>query len=90
MDGEDPPINGAVLVECKKLDPVASLSEESEKGGLYSNAQNGVQMHNNLEFLDHSQPEDGTLLFTDNASSHGLLTKLMKPTQAKAWDMHYY
>ena len=24
-DGEDPPINGAVLVECKKLDPVTLI-----------------------------------------------------------------
>ena len=49
-DNEDPPINGAVLVECKKLDPVASSSAESETGGLYSNAQNGVPMRNDLEF----------------------------------------
>ena len=33
-DGEDPPINGAVLVKCKKLDPVALSSTESETGGL--------------------------------------------------------
>ena len=78
QDNEDPPINGAVLVECKKLDPVALSSVESETD-LYSNAQNGVPMHNDLEFLDHSQPKDGTTLVTDNASSHGLLKKLMKP-----------
>ena len=84
-DNKDPPINGAVLVECKKLDPV-----ESETGGLYSNAQNGVPMRNDLEFLDHSQPKDGTTLVTDNASSHGLLTKLMKPKRAKALDMQYH
>ena len=29
LDGEDPPINEAVLVKCKKLDPVALLSAES-------------------------------------------------------------
>ncbi|GFH47516.1 hypothetical protein CTEN210_03991 [Chaetoceros tenuissimus] len=89
-DGEDPPLNGAVLVECKKLDPVASSSAESETGGLYNNAQNGVPMRNDLEFLDHPQPDDGTPLVTDNASSHGLLTKLMKPKRAKAWDMRYH
>jgi hypothetical protein len=83
-------MNGAVLVECKKLDPVASSSAESETGGLYSNAQNGVPMRNDLKFLDHQQPEDGTPLVTDNASSHGLLTKLMKPKRAKAWDMRYH
>ncbi|GFH59506.1 hypothetical protein CTEN210_15982 [Chaetoceros tenuissimus] len=89
-DGEDPPLNGAVLVKCKKLDPVASSSAESETGGLYSNAQNGVPMRNDLEFLDHPQPDDGTPLVTDNASSHGLLTKLMKPKRAKEWDMRYH
>mgnify|MGYP001256489781 FL=1 len=47
-------------------------------------------MRNDLEFLDHPQPYDGTPLVTDNASSHGLLTKLMKPKRAKAWDMRYH
>ena len=65
-------------------------SAESETGGLYSNEQNGAPMCTNLEFLDHPKPKDGTPLVTDNTSSHGLLTKLMKQKRAKDWDMRYH
>jgi hypothetical protein len=82
--------NGAILVECKKLDPVATSAAEAETGGLYINAQNAVPIRNDCEFLGHPQPATGTPLVTDNASAHGILTKLMKPRRSKAWDMRYH
>ena len=79
-----------ILVEGKKLDPIAFSSAKSETGGLYNNTQNGVPMQNDLEFLDHQQPKDGTPFVTDNESSHGPLTKLMKPSQAKVCNMCHH
>ncbi|GFH62123.1 hypothetical protein CTEN210_18599 [Chaetoceros tenuissimus] len=91
-DGEDPPLNGAVLVECKKLDPVASSSAKSETGGLYSNAQNGVPMRNNLEFLDHPQPIDKHLYLQQQDSARIALAstekrhhEVTKELLAKKW-----
>ena len=36
------------------------------------------------------QPKDGCPLITDNLTSQGILTKLIKPRKSKTWDMPYH
>jgi len=38
----------------------------------------------------HPQPEKGSPIVTDNLTSQGILTKLIKPRKSKTWDMRYH
>ena len=86
-----PMANGPVLTECKTLRSVVSSSAEAETGGTFANAQHVIPMKHILETVfRHPQPAKGSPIVTDNLTSQGILTKLIKPRKSKTWDMRYH
>ena len=85
-----PTHNGPILTECKTLKRVVSSAAEAESGGTFENAQNIIPMAWILKnVLSHPQPALGSPIITDNLTSRGFLTKLIKPRKSKTWDMCY-
>jgi hypothetical protein len=65
-----------------------SSAAEAELGALFINAKTAISMQQTLIELSHPQPR--TLLQTDNATAHALLTKKILPNALKAMDMHFH
>ena len=86
---KDPPINGAIWVECRTLPIVASSAAEAETGALFLNAQRIIPIRIMLEEIGHPQPGP-TPLKTDNSTAVGFCNKTIKQKQSKAWDMRYH
>ena len=85
-----PTHNGPILTECKTLKRVVSSAAEAETGGTFENAQNVIPMAWLLKnVFSHPQPALGSPIITDNLTSRGILTKLIKPRKSKTWDMRY-
>jgi hypothetical protein len=57
-------------------------------GGLYINAQTTIPIRDTLIAIGHPQPP--TPIKTDNSTSLGIATSLMKPKRSKTWDMRYH
>ena len=51
---------------------------EGETGSLYAGCQRAVPMTVTLEELGHKQPASGTPAFTDNSTTHGIVTATMR------------
>ena len=84
-------MNGAVLIECKGLKNVVSSTAEAETGGIFHTSQTAIPIARILtHVLKHPQPADGTPIVTDNATSKGIITKLIKPRKSKTWDMRHH
>jgi hypothetical protein len=83
-----PTPNGPFHTECKALRRVVSSAAESETGGAFENAQHLIPIKYICEkIFNHPQPKDGSPLITDNSTSHGIATRLIKPRRSKTWDM---
>jgi len=82
-----PTPNGPFHTECKALRRVVSSAAESETGGAFENAQHLIPIKYICEkIFNHPQPKDGSPLITDNSTSHGIATRLIKPRRSKTWD----
>ncbi len=84
----DPPLNGAITVECSALRNVVSSAAEAETGGIFKNGQKAVAIREDLIAIGHPQPP--TPLKTDNRTSRDIITSLCKPKKSKSWDMRYH
>ena len=86
-----PTPNGPILTTCEALRNVVSSAAEAETGGSFKSAQHIIPIKRKLEnVFGHPQPKDGCPLITDNLTSQGILTKLIKPRKSKTWDMRYH
>jgi len=86
-----PKMNGAILITCKDLQGVVCSAAEAETGGIFNNVQSSIPIARILiHVLKHPQPELGTPIVTDNVTSKGIITKLIKPRKSKTWDMRYH
>ena len=83
-----PPLNGAILIECKTLKHVVASAAEAETGGLFHNAQTGLIVRQALSDLGHPQPP--TSLKTDNSTANSFVHNNMKQKRSKSWDMRYH
>ena len=83
-----PPLNGAILIECKTLKHVVASAAEAETGGLFHNAQTGLIVRQALSDLVHPQPQ--TSLKTDNSTANSFVHNNMKQKRSKSWDMRYH
>ena len=83
-----PPLNGAVLVECKTLRHVVASAAEAEVAGIFHNAQIAVLVRRMLRALDHPQPP--TPIKTDNSTANGFIHNNIHQKRSKSWDMRYY
>jgi hypothetical protein len=83
--------NGPFHTECKGLRCVVSSAAEAETGGSFENGQNLVPIRRICErVFNHPQPKKGNPLITDNSTSRGILTHLVKPRRSKTWDMRHW
>ena len=70
---------------------MVSSAAEAETGGAFENALNLVLIRRICEnVFNHPQPKEGSPLITDNSTSTGILTKLIKPRRSKSWDMRHH
>ena len=67
----DPPLNGAIHIECKTLRHVVSSPAEAEVGGVFHNAQIAIPIRTILHALNHPQPP--TPIKTDNSTAYGFI-----------------
>jgi hypothetical protein len=90
MAGKDkiPINNGAVLNILQIIRAIMSSAVEAELGALFINAQTAVSMQQTLIELGHPQPR--TMIQTDNATAHALLTNKILPKALKAMDMRFH
>jgi hypothetical protein len=65
-----------------------SSAAEAELDALFINAKTAVSIQQTLIELGHPQP--CTLIQTDNATAHALLTNKISPKALKAMDMHFH
>ena len=82
--------NGPLHVMCTAIKNVQQSASEAETGSTYLGFQRAVPIRTTLEELGHPQPAEGTPAFTDNNTSHGILTSTMRPKLSKAFDMRYH
>ena len=83
--------NGPFHTECKALRRVVSSAAEAETGGAFENSLNLVSIRRICEqVFNHPQPRKGSPLITDNSTSTGILTRLIKPRRSKSWDMRHH
>ena len=82
------PPNGAVHVTSSILNCVVASAAEAEFGGLFTNAQLGVDIRNKLVAMGHPQPP--TPLITDNKCALGIATSTTKPMKSKSMDMRFH
>ncbi len=86
---EDIPFNnGAVLNISQIIRAVMSSAAEAELGALFINAKTAISIRQTLIKLGHPQPR--TLIQTDNATAHALLTNKILPKALKAMDMRFH
>ena len=85
----NPPMNGAISVECSSLPLTVTSAAESETGGLFVNGKKIIPIRTTLEEINHPQPGP-TPLKTDNKTAKGFCHKTIKQKQSKAWDMRYH
>lgn len=83
-----PPINGAIHVNCNKLQHVMASAAEAEVGAIFLNCQDAVGIRTLLHELGHPQPN--TPVKTDNATASGLTNATMKPRRSKTMDMRFH
>ena len=74
---DEPPLNGAVHIECKTLRHVVASAAEAETAGVFHNSQIVLSMRRILEALNHPQPPDGTPFKLDNAVTNGFIHSKM-------------
>ena len=68
-----------------------SSAAEAETGGAFENSLNLVSIRRICEQdFNHPQPRKGSPLITDNSTSTGILTRLIKPRRSKSWDMRHH
>ena len=82
--------NGPLHVMCTAIKNVQQSASEAETGSTYLGFQRAVPIRTTLKELGHPQPPQGTPAFTDNNTSHGILTSTMRPKLSKAFDMRYH
>ncbi len=75
--------NGAVLNISQIIRAVMSSAAEAESGALFINTKTAVSMQQTLIELGHPQP--CTLMQTDNATAHALLTNKSYPNHSGPW-----
>ena len=83
-----PTINGAMRIICKDLMHVVPSSAESEKAGVFVNAQQALFIRHALMALNH--PQSSTPLKTENSTTNGFVNNKMQQKRSKSWDMHYH
>ena len=52
---------------------VLSSAAESEYGGIFINAKEGVPIRTTLQELGHNQPKTGTPIKKNNSTAHGIV-----------------
>jgi hypothetical protein len=90
MAGQDkiPINNGAILKISQIIRAAMSSTVEAELGAQFINAKTAISMQQTLLELGHPQPR--TLMQTDNATAHALLTNKILPKALKALDMRFH
>ena len=83
-----PPHNHPVFVLCKIIEAVMSSTQESETGGGYMNAKEGLLIRQAAIEMGH--PQGPTPLQFDNKCAHGILTGEMKQKASRTMDMRFY
>lgn len=83
-----PPHNHPVFVLCKIIEAVMSSTQESETGGGYMNAKEGLLTRQAAIEMGH--PQGPTPLQFDNKCAHGILTGEMKQKASRTMDMRFY
>ena len=81
------PPNGAVHITSSILNCVVASAAEAEFGGLFTNAQLGVDLRNKLIAMGHPQPP--TPVITDKKCALGIATSTTKPMKSKSMDMRF-
>ena len=84
----NPPLNGAIHIECEILRHVVSSAAEAEVGGFFHNAQVAILIRTLLTVLYYPQPP--TPIKTDNSTAHGFMYDYIRQKHSKLWDMRYY
>ena len=67
---------------------VLSSAAESELGGMFNNAKEGVAERVTLEELGH--PQGKTKVICDNSTAVGITNRSIKHKRSKEIDMRYY
>jgi hypothetical protein len=90
MAGKDdiPFNNGAVINILQTIQAIMSSAAEAELGALFINAKTAALMCQMLSKLGHQQPR--TLMQTNNATAHALLTNKILPKALKVIGMHFH
>ena len=83
-----PKMNSAILVECKTLRHVVSLSAEAEVAGIFHNAGVALPIWHILEELNH--PQRPTLLKTDDSTATVFVYDNIHQKRSKSWLMRYH
>ena len=83
-----PKMNGAILVKCKTLRHVVSLSAEAEVAGIFHNATTAVPIWHILKAIQHPQPS--TPLNIGNSTAMGFIYYNIYQKRSKAWNMRYH
>eukprot|EP00957_Ditylum_brightwellii_P028790 2175125-Ditylum_brightwellii.AAC.1 len=81
-------INGAIHTLCKIIKHVAASTAEAELGGVFLNAQQGVDIQRTLNNIGHPQPP--TPLHCDNATIVGIANKTIKCQKSKSMNIRYF
>jgi len=80
-----PDLHSSSLLSIGQLCDENYSAAEAVTGGAFENAQNLVIIRRICEnVVNHLQPKEGFPLITDNSSSTGILTKLIKPRRSKS------
>ena len=87
-DSPAPPHNHPVYVMCKMITAVMSSTQESETGGGYLNAKEGLLIR--LAAIEMGHPQGPTPIQFDNQCAHGILTGELKQKQSRSMDMRFY
>ena len=65
-----------------------SSAAEAETHSIFSATQSTIPLRRILITLGHPQPP--TPIKTDNLTSKGIISKLIKPAKSKSWDMRHH
>ena len=87
-DSPAPMHNHPVFVMSKIITAVMSSTQESETGGGYLNAKEGLLIR--LAAIEMGHPQGPTPMQFDNKCAHGILTGELKQKQSRSMDMRFY
>ena len=83
-------LNGAILVDCLRIKKTVASAAEAETHGIFNAGRKGRVLRQALLEMGHPQPDKGTPIKTDNASSYGVMTETMRSKLSKFFDMEYW